>query len=308
MTAALDAAAFDTAALDTAALDTAALDTAALDTAALDTAALDALLGAGSVDGVSQREMSLYAQATDVLVHLHHCPAMAGLAPQNLEQWLEELTVFTDYYCSAVGLCGTDGADGADGAEARGGRGDATRSAECCATRSAEYRAVWRQALSPLTEAARVTVLRDYHAENIMLVAEREGLRHFGLLDFQDAVSGHPAYDLASILQDARRDVPVAVEKAMIERYVTAMGKNEDEQQHFRTAYWLLAAQRNTRILGLFVRLWKRDNKPKYCQFQPRVWGMLERSLAQDVLRGVRGWFDTYIPPAARAAAWECYT
>ena len=125
-----------------------------------------------------------------------------------------------------------------------------------------------------------VTVLRDYHAENIMLVEGRDGVAHFGLLDFQDALAGHPAYDLASVLEDARRDVPPAIERAMIDRYVAATGHGEA----FERAYWALAAQRNTRILGVFTRLWKRDDKPHYRRFQPRMWGLLERDLAQPAL------------------------
>jgi aminoglycoside/choline kinase family phosphotransferase len=145
-----------------------------------------------------------------------------------------------------------------------------------------------------------VTVLRDYHAENVMLVAGREGVAHFGLLDFQDALAGHPAYDLASVLEDARRDVPPEIERIMIDRYVAAMGNGAT----FERAYWLLAAQRNTRILGVFTRLWKRDIKPHYTGFQPRMWGLLERDLARPELADVRAWFDANIAPEHRAAAW----
>ena len=136
-----------------------------------------------------------------------------------------------------------------------------------------------REVLAPVASdgLGPVTVLRDYHAENIMLVEGREGVAHFGLLDFQDALAGHPAYDLASVLEDARRDVPPAIERAMIDRYVAATGHGEA----FERAYWALAAQRNTRILGVFTRLWKRDGKPHYRRFQPRMWGLLERDLAQ---------------------------
>jgi aminoglycoside/choline kinase family phosphotransferase len=143
-----------------------------------------------------------------------------------------------------------------------------------------------------------VTVLRDYHAENIMLVEGREGVGHFGLLDFQDALVGHPAYDLASVLEDARRDVPPEIERAMIDRYVAARGQADV----FETAYWALAAQRNARILGVFTRLWKRDNKPHYRRFQPRMWGLLERDLEQPALAPVRDWFAANVPPEARSA------
>jgi aminoglycoside/choline kinase family phosphotransferase len=145
-----------------------------------------------------------------------------------------------------------------------------------------------------------VTVLRDYHAENIMLVEGREGVAHFGLLDFQDALAGHPAYDLASVLEDARRDVPPAIEGAMIDRYVSATAQGAA----FERAYWALAAQRNTRILGVFTRLWKRDDKPHYRRFQPRLWGLLERALAQPHLAPGREWFDANIKAEHRREPW----
>jgi aminoglycoside/choline kinase family phosphotransferase len=164
------------------------------------------------------------------------------------------------------------------------------------------YRAAWTDVLAPVAAdgLGPVTVLRDYHAENVMLVAGKEGIAHLGLLDFQDALAGHPAYDLASVLEDARRDVPPALERAMIDRYVAATGAGPA----FERAYWALAAQRNTRILGVFVRLWKRDGKPHYRTFQPRMWGLLERDLAQPGLGPVRAWFDQNIPSAMRADAW----
>jgi hypothetical protein len=165
------------------------------------------------------------------------------------------------------------------------------------------YQAAWREVLEPIAGdgLGPVTVLRDYHAENIMLVEGRGGVEHFGLLDFQDALAGHPAYDLASVLEDARRDVSPEVERTMIDRYVAATGHAEQ----FERAYWALAAQRNTRILGVFTRLWKRDNKPGYRRFQPRMWGLLERDLAQPNLKPVRNWFDVNIPDEFRRAPWK---
>jgi hypothetical protein len=220
-------------------------------------------------------ERELYRVATDVLVHLHQHEPMQGLPKHGLEQWLEEVRLFTDWYCPAVGL--DVDAD--------------------------TYREAWTQVLGPVAEdgLGPVTVLRDYHAENIMLVAGRGGVEHFGLLDFQDALAGHPAYDLASVLEDARRDVPPEVEREMIDHYVRATGQAEA----FERAYWALAAQRNTRILGVFTRLWKRDNKPHYRRFQPRMWGLLERDLAQPGLQPVRDWFDTNIGPEYRREPWR---
>lgn len=220
-------------------------------------------------------ERELYTLATDVLVHLHGQAPMAGLPPHGLDQWLEELRLFTDWYCPAVGL-EVDGDD---------------------------YQAAWRQVLEPVAKdgLGPVTVLRDYHAENIMLVEGAEGVERFGLLDFQDALSGHPAYDLASVLEDARRDVDPAIERAMLDRYIAAAGAGDA----FERGYWALAAQRNTRILGVFTRLWKRDGKPGYRRFQSRMWGLLERDLAQPGLEPVRDWFNEYVSEAYRRAPWS---
>jgi hypothetical protein len=228
-----------------------------------------------TLDSDPHRERELYELATDVLVHLHGHPPMPGLKPHGLDQWLEELKLFTEWYCPAVGA-GVD---------------------------LAGYETAWRRVLEPIDSdgLGPVTVLRDYHAENIMLVEGRDGVAHLGLLDFQDALAGHPAYDLASVLEDARRDVPPGTERAMIDRYIGATGHGEA----FERAYWALAAQRNTRILGVFTRLWKRDNKPGYRRFQPRMWGLLERDLSQSGLEPVREWFDANIAPEHRREPWK---
>jgi aminoglycoside/choline kinase family phosphotransferase len=228
-----------------------------------------------TLDSDPAREKELYELATDVLVHLHGHPPMEGLLAHGVDQWLEELKLFTDWYCPAVGA----------------------------KIDTSSYQKAWREVLEPVASdgLGPVTVLRDYHAENIMLVEGRAGVAHFGLLDFQDALAGHPAYDLASVLEDARRDVPPAIEQAMIERYVAATGHRET----FERAYWALAAQRNTRILGVFTRLWKRDDKPHYRRFQPRMWGLLERDLAHPHLLPVRAWFDSNIAPEQRSDPWK---
>ena len=228
-----------------------------------------------TVDSDASRERELYALATDVLVHLHQHTPMPGLPVHGLEQWLDEVALFTDWYCPAVGL------------EVDAG----------------DYREAWTKALRPVADdgLGPVTVLRDYHAENIMLVEGREGVRHLGLLDFQDALSGHPAYDLASVLEDARRDVPQEIEREMLDHYLSATGQGEA----FERAYWALAAQRNTRILGVFTRLWKRDNKPRYREFQPRMWGLLERDLEPPHMKPLRDWFETNVPVEYRRDPWR---
>lgn len=228
-----------------------------------------------ALDTSPQREAELYAGIVDVLVALHrHAPAH-GLAVHGLDTWLDEVMLLVDWYGPAVGLA-LDG----DG-----------------------FREAWRDVLAPVAADGldRVTILRDFHAENIMLLPGGTGIARFGLLDFQDALVGHPAYDLASVLEDARRDVSPAVERAMIDAYATATHRDG----RFEAAYWALAAQRNTRILGVFCRLWKRDGKDQYRQFQPRMWGLLERDLAQPHLAPVRAWFDAHIPSDKRARFWS---
>jgi len=220
-------------------------------------------------------ERELYELATDVLIHLHQHSPMPGLKPHGLADWIEELALFTDWYCPAVGIEADPGS----------------------------FVAAWEEVLGPVADdgLGPVTVLRDYHAENVMLVEGGHGVARFGLLDFQDARAGHPAYDLASVLEDARRDVPPAIEQAMIERYVAATGHDAA----FERAYWALAAQRNTRILGVFTRLWKRDNKPHYRGFQQRMWGLLERDLERPHLKPVKDWFDANVAPEHRRDPWK---
>lgn len=228
-----------------------------------------------TLDRAPERESEYYALAVDLLVHLHRLAPMPGLSPHGLDQWIDELALFPDWYCKALGLdIDLDG-----------------------------YRSAWTEVLSRVAAdgLGPVTVLRDFHAENIMLVDGHDDFRHLGLLDFQDAVEGHPAYDLVSVLEDARRDVTPAVERAMLLRYRDKMGLADD----FEASYWILAAQRNTRILGVFTRLWKRDGKPHYTGFQPRMWGLLERDLEHPALAPVRSWFDRNVPPEKRSAAWR---
>lgn len=209
-------------------------------------------------------ETPIYAQAIDLIADLHGHDA-GPIPPYDMAVYQREAGLFTEWYMPAVGL-------------------DAD---------AASYAAAWDTALAPISADRSVSVLRDYHAENIMLLGDGS----LGLLDFQDALAGHPAYDLVSLLQDARRDVPPAIEAAMIARYAARRPFDE-------AAYALLGAQRNAKILGIFTRLWKRDGKPRYLAFQPRVWGYLERDLAHPALAPVRAWFDAHVPAEKRAAHW----
>lgn len=226
-----------------------------------------------AIDADSGLERPLYRDVVSLLAELRTRPAME-IRPYNMAEYQRELGLFTEWYCPAVEV----------EVDVPG------------------YEAVWNELLAPVVaaQAEPVTVLRDYHAENIMLIEGREGLERLGLLDFQDALAGHPAYDLVSMLQDARRTVSPKIEAEMLEHY---MGIARPEAG-FEAAYHLLGVQRNLKILGIFTRLWKRDGKPRYRAFQPRVWAYVERGLAHPALEPARAWMDANVPAEKRAAAW----
>ncbi len=210
-------------------------------------------------------EIRLYEQAIDTLVALHRLEPGA-FARYDLAEYQREAALFVEWFCPARGL----------EVDVR------------------DWRAAWDVVLAPLLgrQQPGVTVLRDYHAENIMLPAD--GTQ--GLIDFQDALVGHPAYDLVSLLQDARRDVSPMVERAMIDRYVAAARPGDA----FEADYAVLGAQRNAKIVGIFTRLAKRDGKPRYLELIPRVWAQLERDLEHPALKPVATWFAENVPAAVR--------
>jgi aminoglycoside/choline kinase family phosphotransferase len=218
------------------------------------------------LDGWPQDEGEVYRGAIDALVALHRLPP-GPFTSYGISEYLREARLFTEWYCPAQGL-----------------KVDA-----------ASYDAAWENVLSQLLPRQRpgVTVLRDYHAENIMLLGS---LHSQGLLDFQDALVGHPAYDLVSLLQDARRDVSTGLETEMFDYYVERSGAGPD----FFADYARLGAQRNAKIVGIFVRLCKRDGKPRYLDYIPRVWAAMERDLTHPALEPVRAWFDANIPDELR--------
>jgi N-acetylmuramate 1-kinase len=230
-----------------------------------------------TVDARISTEIEIYAGVVDVLVKLHQHRPLSNLTQQSVSIFLDEVGLFIEWYCPTVGL----------------------------SVDESGYRAAWEAVLTPVMTALDkpVTVLRDFHAENIMLIEGGIGSARYGLLDFQDALAGHPAYDLVSMLEDARRDVTPSVERAMLDHYMAATNAGRE----FETAYWVLGAQRNTRILGVFSRLWKRDKKPRYRAFQPRMWGLLERDLEYPLLAPLKHWFDANVPLEKRSAFWAEY-
>jgi aminoglycoside/choline kinase family phosphotransferase len=213
------------------------------------------------------QERRIYEQAVDILAALHVHDA-GDIPPYSEPELLREARLFPDWYLPALGH-----------AEAPG------------------YDAAWAPLLPLVVPERPVMVLRDYHADNLM-VLPRAGHQALGLLDFQDALAGHPAYDLASLLQDIRRTVSPELEAAMLARYIAA--RPGLDEQAFRTAYDILAAQRNIKILGVFTRLYVRDGKASYPAFHPRLWQLVEANLARPALAPVADWFAAHVPPTIR--------
>lgn len=211
-------------------------------------------------------EDATYRTAIDALVQLHKSPP-GPFAAYDMEVYQREVALFPEWYCPAAGI----------------------------EVDAVSYAQAWDDVLSPMLsrQIPGVTVLRDYHAENIMLLPDQTQ----GLIDFQDALVGHPAYDIVSLLQDARRDVAPELEKTMLDHYLAQVDAGPD----FAADYARLGAQRNAKIVGIFARLWKRDDKPRYLSFIPRVWEALERDLAHPALEPVARWFDANIPSEIRA-------
>lgn len=222
------------------------------------------------LDANPAHEEAAYQAAIDALIDLHRLPP-GPFAPYDLGTYLREVALFTEWYVPALGL-----------------RVDAVG-----------YEAAWREVLAPLEarQMPGVTVLRDYHAENIMLLGGKPGAPQ-GLIDFQDALVGHQAYDLVSLLQDARRDVDQGFADMMLGYYQQQTGRFDD---HFIGDFRALGAQRNTKIVGIFTRLFKRDGKDRYLAMIPRVWNLLEADLAYPALAPVARWFDANIPDELRS-------
>jgi len=212
------------------------------------------------------QEVGLYEAATDVLVHVQSHPPAANLPDLLAQDWAESAGLVADWYAMAI----TGAAQG-----------------------RAEIAASLGQTLTLLADGPRVMILRDYHAENLLYLPERTGLARVGVLDFQLAQMGQPAYDLVSLLQDARRDVPPQIEAAMIARFATARGF---DLVAFQASYAALGALRALRILGIFARLCLAEGKPKYLDLIPRVWAQLQANLSHPALSDLRTVCTRFLP------------
>jgi hypothetical protein len=162
--------------------------------------------------------------------------------------------------------------------------------------------ALWQDALRTALGAPPTWVMRDFHSPNLLWLPQREGVARVGLLDFQDALLGPAAYDLASLLQDARVDVTEEMELKLLGRYLRARHARDPDfdVRTFIQVYASLAAQRATKILGIFARLDRRDGKPQYLRHLPRIWSYLQRALAHPSLASLRAWYDAHVPATMR--------
>ena len=157
----------------------------------------------------------------------------------------------------------------------------------------------WRAPLDALS-APHAIVLRDFHAENLLWSPERSGVARVGVIDFQDGLFGHAAYDLVSLLQDARRDVAPALAREMLDYYCAEATTIPDfDEDRFRGEFAILGAQRNAKILGVFARLIDRDGKPRYRQFMPRVEAHFRENLRHPSLAAAREFFASRLPELA---------
>ncbi|MBS0232585.1 MAG: tRNA (adenosine(37)-N6)-threonylcarbamoyltransferase complex ATPase subunit type 1 TsaE [Proteobacteria bacterium] len=168
-----------------------------------------------------------------------------------------------------------------------------------------EFKQLWKPTFGRVLAQPKTWLLRDFHSPNLIALDDRDPPRDVGLIDFQDAMLGPAAYDLVSLLQDARVDVTEALEKQLLDRYVTAVSSRDAtfDRAEFAFSYAALGAQRNTKILGIFARLAVRDGKRQYLAHLPRIWGYLERDLQHDDLAPLRAWYDENLPRSLRAEA-----
>ncbi len=227
-------------------------------------------------------EAGLYGLAVDVLIELHSITP-EGALPTWLEDYddgklLDEAFLLTDWTWPAV--FGDAPAD-----DIRDAYGDA-----------------WRESFATLSRQPQTLVLRDYHVDNLMILDGRQNIARCGLLDFQDAVRGPTAYDLMSLLEDARRDIPGELKAAMLARYYDGAydGAGVPDRDDFEAAFAVLAAQRHAKVIGIFTRLCRRDAKPAYLIHIPRVWRLLEGALSHPALSPVAAWFDAHFPSENR--------
>jgi aminoglycoside/choline kinase family phosphotransferase len=225
-----------------------------------------------------EAETPLYQLATDVLIHLHQQPTSLfrnSLPPYDSERLLTEVSLFPDWAIP-----------------------EALRTPQL----RTSWLRLWQDLLAPVSDCRAVLVHRDYHIDNLMRLPGRQGVQQCGLLDFQDALAGHPAYDVVSLVQDARRDIAPALAEETLTHYLAAFPATDPEA--FRAACRLLGTQRAFKIVGIFNRLHIRDGKPQYLRHLPRVWRLIRQNIAAGPeLAPLRDWWDAHRAVMEVAAA-----
>lgn len=224
-------------------------------------------------------EQKLYLEATDVLSRLYYQARggnMPGIPPYDNALLERELALLTEWYMPAI--AGT----------------------EAAAKSQLPFRNAWENVLKSLPDLPVVATLRDFHADNLLVLPGLSGSDAVGLLDFQDAVIGSPAYDVVSFLEDARRDVSESTVKSCKGLFLQNTKLSADA---FETAYAILGAQRNIKIIGIFTRLGVRDGKFRYQHYLPRVWGHLKHDLRHPALAPVANWVNEHIPTSWHSGA-----
>jgi aminoglycoside/choline kinase family phosphotransferase len=208
----------------------------------------------------------LYTLATDVLITLHKHPQAipANLRAYHPEKMLEDIELFAQWRTPNINAQEKEG-----------------------------FRSAWRAVLPLAHRAPESLLLRDYHVANLMLLPTRSGIQQAGLLDFQDAYRGPVTYDLVSLLQDARRDVPEELQEKLLARYLAAFPALDREA--FEISFAILAAQRHTRVLGIFERLARHEGKLDYRRLHsPRVEKLLQQALQHPILVDVKNWMERH--------------
>jgi aminoglycoside/choline kinase family phosphotransferase len=239
----------------------------------------------GFIEGEPPRPIAeRYEAAVDLLAALHgkKLPDVLPLAPQityaippfDVDAMMVEIGLMLEWYLP-------------------------DRGAAPPSTARDEFVTRWRGLLGKMAAMPKTWVLRDFHSPNLIWLDGRAGTAKVGVIDFQDAVLGPAAYDLVSLLQDARIDVPEELELTLLTRYIKARhaADNAFDPAGFAESYAIMSVQRNTRLLGTFARLNRRDGKPQYLRHQPRIWTYLTRSLAHPALSDLRGWYEAQVPP-----------
>jgi tRNA threonylcarbamoyl adenosine modification protein YjeE len=242
-------------------------------------------LGSVTIAGSGAPDGARYAPAIALLADLHARDLPSGLSAgdesyelpvYDIEAMLVEVELALDWYASAIARVTTP-----SGARM-------------------QFLAIWREVLQPVLAEPTTWTLRDYHSPNLHWLPDRQGLKRIGLIDFQDAVIGPPAYDVVSLLQDARVDVPEDLEMRLAALYMRRRTSADPafDTQRFAAAYAAMGAQRATKILGLFARLDKRDGKPDYLRHLPRIERYLRRNLAHPLLQPLALWYRNHLPRA----------